>query len=134
MEINRKCRSVTISHTLLSGAPVMPMVPTEAIAKYVLTYDDGSSETVDVKNAVNISFWNRRHNAANKHKLFRHYGYQATYATDGFETFNKDGDVVTFYELEIITDSTKKLNKIELIQTDLPASKIFIRNISVIND
>ena len=129
--VNGQFNSLIISHTLVEGFSTLPMTPSETIARYVLKYEDGKIEDIEIKNGVNIGFCNRRQNAPIKHKLFRHYGYTATYETDGDEIVDKNGNIVTFYEYEHVLKD-KKLLSIEFKTVPEFESEIFIKSIKAV--
>ena len=131
VKVNGEYKSIIISHALLRGFSILPMTPSETIARYVLKYEDGEIEEINVKNGVNIGFINRRQNAPIKHKLFRHYGYTATYATDSDESRDHNGNPVTFYEYEHILKN-KKLVSIELINDPSCDVEISIKSIKAV--
>ena len=132
VKIDQKCDSVLISHTIAEAFSTLPMVPSETIANYIIKYDDESTETIEVKNGVNIGHHSRRHNAPIKHKLFRHYGYTATYETDGSEEIDEFGNLITYYELEYLPKSDKKICSIELVVDKAFDSKIYLKSLKTI--
>ncbi len=118
--------SIIFSHTELKRHTKMPWAACEQSAEYILTYDDGTQESVPVTNGGNIAYWNRRQNAPYKHPLYRHNGYSSVYYTDGSLSKTADGRDITVYNYEHILRKDKKTVKIELVQSKTLDTNVFL--------
>ena len=125
-DVNADYDSIIFSHTELKRHTKMPWVACEQSAEYILTYDDGTHESVPVTNGGNIAYWNRRQNAPYKHPLYRHNGYSSVYYTDGSLSKTADGRDITVYNYEHILRKDKKTVKIELVQSKTLDTNVFL--------
>ena len=128
-DIDGNYSSIIFSHTQLKRMTKMPWVLCEEIGKYVITYNDNSTEEIIIANSGNIGYWNRRQNEAHKHQLYRHNGYTAVYFTDGVLEKTADGENVTFYNLEFVIPEGKRAVKVELVENKDFDTGIFLREV-----
>jgi len=125
-DVSKSFDSIIFCHTELNLLTKMPWAECPEVAKYVLTYDDGTTENVPVTSSGNIAFWNRRQNEPHKHQLYRHNGYTAGYYSDGVHSKTADGRDVTVYNFEYILPDNKKLKKVELVQNPDYNTNVFL--------
>ena len=90
------------AHTCTTMGPIAQSIgPRHPIAQYVLSYTDGTVETIPVAFGYHVAEWNRRHGAPLGHRFHRHAGYVATYPVDPlWQGKTATGEDVTLYGLE----------------------------------
>lgn len=125
-DINDSFDSIIFCHTELNLLTKMPWAACPVVAEYILTYDDGTADSVPVTSSGNVAHWNRRQNQPHKHQLYRHNGYTAGYYSDGVHSKTADGQDVTVYNLEYILPTDKKLKNVELKQKSEYDTNVFL--------
>jgi len=125
-EVAEKFDSLILSHTALRLRTRVAWKPHEVVGQYVLTYTDGSVETIPLTNCGNVGHWNRRHNQPVLNRIYRHNGYHSIYYTDGEEFKTAEGENVTIYRLEHILPKDKTLAKVALEQDEQIGIDIFL--------
>lgn len=86
----------------------------DVVAKYIITYTDGSTEEVPVTYGGNIGYRYRRQNAPIPHAFYRHNGYTATYTCDSKTVFDDQGRPNTTYIYEYIPKTKKPIASVTL--------------------
>jgi len=131
LAIAQKVDSLIFEHTATKKLTRIPWIELDEIGKYVVTYEDGSTEEIPVTYAGNISYWNRRHNEPFKAKYYRHNGYQGTtYYTDGIETYNEIYGPKTIYRYEWMNPNPEKeIEKIVYVRDAAYDTNVFVSRI-----
>lgn len=124
-EVGEVYDSLILCHTALRKLTRMPWKPNDVVGRYVLRYEDGTTEVIPVENSGNIGYWNRRHDQPLLHPLYRHNGYTCCYDTDGEESRTADGEPVTVYRYEHILPA-KRLISVTLEQDPAYDAQIFL--------
>lgn len=121
--------SLIFSHTALRKITRLPWSELDIVARYIISYTDGSTEEVPVTYGGNVGYIGRRQNEPLRHKLYRHTGYTATYYTDSITTLTENGEPVTMYVYEYLPKSDKPITSIELVQNPAFDAKILVKKI-----
>lgn len=121
--------SLIFSHTALRKITRLPWSELDVVARYIISYTDGSTEEVPVTYGGNVGYIGRRQNEPLRHKLYRHTGYTATYYTDSVTTRPDSGEPVTVYRYEYLPKARKPIASIELIQNEEFDAKILLKKI-----
>ena len=124
--VDTACDSLVLYHTCLRKLTRYPWTKHDVVGQYVLTFDDGSQETIPVTASGNIGYWNRRQNDVLTHPTYRHNGYTSGYYTDGIASKAADGSNVTIYRLEHLLPEGKKLVGVKLEEDPAFDAKIFL--------
>ena len=125
-DVSCEYKSIIFHHTELKKLTRLPWQPHNATGKYILTYSDGTSESVEITNNGNIGYWNRRQNEAITNPMYRHTAYTSTYFSDSDELKTSDGQNVCIYKYEHILPEGKVLSKVELVQSEKYDTDIFL--------
>ena len=102
-------QSLIFTHTLRSQYSRLPWKAQETVGAYRLSYSDGTSEAVTIKNGREVGYCRARPWQALKNPLYRHNGYTASYECDREERLLSDGNRMTVYRYEYILSEDKCL-------------------------
>lgn len=92
--------SLIVTHTATCPRHRYPWLALEEIGTYVITYGDGTEESLPVTYGGNIGHYARRHHQPFTQGYYRHNGYITSWETDGVELRAENGKPVTFYRIE----------------------------------
>lgn len=121
--------SLIFTHTLLYPRARLPWTKQEVPGKYRLTYHDGTTEEIPLRNGGNIGYCGVRPHEPYHHRLYRHNGYAAVYETDTEILARADGTPVTVYRYEHPLPKGKTLTLVELIPEEGAANEIYLYRI-----
>jgi hexosaminidase len=127
--VNARCGSLIFHHTALRKITRQPWSHLDVVARYTLTYEDGSTEQIPVTYGGNIGYWNRRQNAPLASPFYRHTGYTATYYSDSQTDRTEDGQIVTTYIYEYLPKQDKAIASVVLEQDPAFEAKVFLRKL-----
>lgn len=127
--VNGVLDSLIFRHTALRRITRQPWSDLDTVAKYILRYEDGSTEEVPLTYGGNLGYWNRRQNAPLPHSFYRHTGYTATYYSDSEVSYTADGDIVTVYVYEYIPKKKLPIVSVTLEQDPAFDAKVFVESI-----
>lgn len=106
-----------------------PWTKLDVVARYVITYADGSTEEIPLEYGGNLGYIGRRQNEPLRHKFYRHTGYTATYYTDSITKLAENGEPVTTYIYEYLPKADKPIASIELVEDPAFAAKVLVTKI-----
>lgn len=129
--VDCKADSLVFEHTATDKITRIPWIDLDVIGKYVVTYEDGSAEEIQIKYSGNVGYWNRRHGEPFKGKYYRHNGYQGVmYYTDGIETFDETYGPMTIYKYEWLNPNPdKKIVRVQYVADEAYATNVFVSRI-----
>ncbi len=119
--------SVIFSHTCLKPHFHVAWEELDTVGNYVVAYEDGTEEKVELTFDGTIGFCKRRYNEPLKSKYYRHNGYYGTYFTDDVLGKLPDGTVETLYRYEWVNTNPDK--KIAYIRRD--GENIFTASVEI---
>lgn len=125
--VNDTFDSLVFYHTQLRRITREPWKALEVAGRYILHYQDGTTEEVDITTCGNIGYWNRRQCQPVPHRLYRHTGYITTYYSDGIFSRTADGQPVTVYRFEYIPRHRKPIASVSLVEDPTYDTKIFLQ-------
>lgn len=128
-QVNARCGSLIFHHTALRKITRQPWSELDVVARYILTYADGSTEEIPVTYGGNIGYWNRRQNAPLASSFYRHTGYTATYYSDSHTDRTEDGQIVTTYIYEYLPRQDKVIASVKLRQDPAFEAKVFLQKL-----
>ena len=114
--VGEKVESVILQHTMLRKLPKQPWIPGDKVGEYILTYADGTEERHVLQNGNNIAHWNRRQHQPQPQQMYRHTGYMTVYYCEGVHSKTAEGENICPYQIELITDATKVLQSVKLVE------------------
>ena len=126
VSVDRAYDSILLTHTLLYPRARLPWTKQEVLGKYRLTYRDGTTEEIPIRNGGNIGYGGVRPSEPYHHRLYRHNGYAAIYETDAEAVCRADGTPVTVYCCEHLLQKGKTLRTVELIPAENAANDIYL--------
>ncbi len=127
-------KSLVFEHTATKKIMRYPWVENDVIGDYVISFEDGTSETIPVTYAGILTHYARRQGEPFGHKYYRHNGYTATYFTDVDEIRLPDGSFCSIFAYEWINPTPdKKIVKIEYISNGRFDTDVYIRKITAVN-
>ena len=133
-ECDTVAKSLIFEHTATKKIMRYPWVENDVIGDYVISFEDGTSESIPVTYAGILTYFRRRQGEPFAHKYYRHNGYSATYFTDVKEIRLSDGGFCSIFAYEWINPTPeKKIKKIEYISNGNFDTDVYIRKISAIN-
>ena len=133
-QANCKADSLIFTHTASQLYRRMPWKDLEQIAAYRVLYADGSTASVPVTYAGNISHWNRRQNEPFSNMFYRHNGYTAGWYCDGSESRLPDGRITCLYRYEWINPHPKlAIQEITLIPSEDAETQVIVNKITALS-
>lgn len=127
-------KSLVIEHTATKKIMRYPWVANDVIGDYVISFEDGSRETIPVTYAGILTHFERRQGEPFAHKYYRHNGYTATYFTDVEELRLADGRFCSIFAYEWINPTPdKKIVKVEYLSNGKFDTDVYIRKITAVN-
>ena len=109
-------QSLVFTHTLKRLYSRMPWKDQEPVGKYIITYSDGTLDTVTVHSGREVGYIGARPGEPLKNPLYRHNGYTASYECDGELSFTRFGERITVYRYEHLLLTGKPLKSVEWVQ------------------
>ncbi len=122
--------SLIFRHTALRRITRQPWTALDVVANYIITYEDGETETVPVTYGGNVGFVGRKQNAPLLHPFYRHTGYTATYYSDSQVQYSKNGEIETTYIYEYLPKKNKPIASIRVEQNPDFDAKILLKSVS----
>ncbi len=129
-----KADSLIFEHTASLLYRRLPWKALEQIAAYRITYADGSTVSVPVTYAGNISHWNRRQNEPFSNMFYRHNGYTATWYCDGDESRLPNGRIACLYRYEWINPHPElTIKEITVIPEKDAETQVIVNKITAVS-
>ncbi len=129
-QVNGSFESLIFRQTALRRITRQPWLELDVVAKYVITYADGTEETVPVTYGGNVGFIGRKQNAPLSHSFYRHTGYTATYYSDSELVYGKDGEIETTFVYEYLPKKKAVISSIRLEQDPGFDAKVLVRSVT----
>lgn len=131
---NTCAKSLIFEHTATQKIMRYPWIPCDVIGYYEVIYADGTTETIPVEYAKNISHYDRRHDQPFGHKYYRHNGYTATYFIDAIERPDSLGRPNTTYRYEWINPKPDvAIESVSYVSNDTFPTDVFVSRIVAVN-
>ncbi len=108
LNVSAKCDSIVFTHTYLKPHFHIAWVPLDVVGNYIVAYEDGTEEKVELTFDGTIGYYGRRNNEPLKSKYYRHNGYYGTYFTDDVLGKLPDGSTETLYRYEWLNPNPDK--------------------------